>query len=90
MVELREFEPLTFCMPCSTIPSDGVALGPVTALQRGFDVWGSLARSGEIWRRWSLVWYWLAGPQVTGDLTTAIRIEDDLAKRTSEGRPADR
>src|SRR6266702_393547 len=48
-VELRGFEPLTFCMPCSTIPSEGVALGLVTAVQRGFDVWGSLARSGEIW-----------------------------------------
>ena len=32
-VELRGFEPLTFCMPCSTIPSDGVALGPVSANQ---------------------------------------------------------
>src|SRR6266702_2209589 len=48
-VELRGFEPLTFCMPCSTIPSEAVALGLVTAVQRGFDVWGSLARSGEIW-----------------------------------------
>jgi hypothetical protein len=32
-VELRGFEPLTFCMPCSTIPSDGVALGLVFAGQ---------------------------------------------------------
>jgi hypothetical protein len=29
MVELRGFEPLTFCMPCSRVSSDGVALGPV-------------------------------------------------------------
>ncbi len=28
--ELRGFEPLTFCMPCRTIPSDGVALDAVT------------------------------------------------------------
>ena len=60
LVELRGLEPLTFCMPCSTIPSEGVALGLVPALQRGFDVWGSLARSGEICGRWSLVWSWFA------------------------------
>jgi len=61
MVELRGFEPLTFCMPCSRVSSDGVVLGPVTAVQNGSDVWGSLARSGEIWRRWYLVWSWFAG-----------------------------
>jgi len=32
-VELRGFEPLTFCMPCMRVSSDGVALRPVTALQ---------------------------------------------------------
>jgi hypothetical protein len=37
-VELRGFEPLTFCMPCSTIPSGGVALGPVTAGQAEYGV----------------------------------------------------
>jgi hypothetical protein len=37
-VELRGFEPLTFCMPCSPIRSDGVALGPVAAVPGGFDV----------------------------------------------------
>ena len=61
-VELRGFEPLTFCMPCSRVSSDSVALGPVTALQSSFDVWGRLARSGGIWGRWSLVWSWFAGP----------------------------
>ena len=32
-MELRGFEPLTFCMPCMRVSSDGVALRPVTALQ---------------------------------------------------------
>ena len=58
MVELRGFEPLTFCMPCSMVSSDGVVLGLVTAVQSGSDVWGRLARSGEIWGRWYLVWSW--------------------------------
>ena len=49
IVELRGFEPLTFCMPCSRVSSDSVALGPVTAVQSGSNVWGRLARSGEIW-----------------------------------------
>src|SRR5215471_1170988 len=48
IVELRGFEPLTFCMPCSMVSSDGVALSPVTALQSRFGVWGRRARSGEI------------------------------------------
>ena len=39
----------TVCMPCSRVSSDHVVLGPVTAVQSGFDVWGRLARSGEIW-----------------------------------------
>jgi hypothetical protein len=48
-VELRGFEPLTFCMPCSRVSSDSVALRPVTALQSRSNVRGRLARSGEIW-----------------------------------------
>jgi hypothetical protein len=72
IVELRGFEPLTFCMPCSTIPSDGVALGPVSADQRGCGVWGRLARSGEIWGRWCLVWYWFAGPPGAPDFTDPV------------------
>ena len=46
-VELRGFEPLTFCMPCSRVSSDDVVLGPVTALQSSSNVWGRLARSGK-------------------------------------------
>jgi len=38
MVELRGFEPLTFCMPCSMVSSDGVALSLVTAGQATFGV----------------------------------------------------
>ena len=48
-MELRGFEPLTFCMPCSRVSSDSVVLGLVAAVQSGSDVRGRLARSGEIW-----------------------------------------
>jgi hypothetical protein len=58
-VELRGFEPLTFCMPCSRVSSDGVALRLVTAFQSDYRVWGGLARSGGIWGRWSLIWSWI-------------------------------
>jgi len=61
MVELRGFEPLTFCMPCRQVSSDGVVLGPIAALHGGSSVRGRLARSGEIWGRWYLVWSWFAG-----------------------------
>jgi hypothetical protein len=61
-VELRGFEPLTFCMPCSVVSSDSVALCPITALQSKVDVCGRLAQSGGIWGRWYLVWSWFAGP----------------------------
>jgi hypothetical protein len=60
-VELRGFESLTLCMPCSVVSFDGVALGPVLAFQSNFDVWGRLAQSGGIWWRWYLVWFWFAG-----------------------------
>jgi hypothetical protein len=39
------------CMPYSTIPSEEVALGPVTADQAGCGVWERLARSGVAWGR---------------------------------------
>jgi len=53
---------MTACMPCSTIPSDGVALGLVTAGQGSFDVWGRLTPSGKARGRWHLVWSWFARP----------------------------
>ena len=37
------------CHACR-VSSDSVVLGPVTAVQSGFGVWGRRARSGEIWR----------------------------------------
>jgi len=58
MVELRGFEPLTFCMPCSRVSSDGVALGPVPAGHQDCGVRGRRAVAGGIWRRWHLVWHW--------------------------------
>ena len=38
-----------------------VALRLVAALQSGSNVRGRLARSGEVWGRWSLIWSWLTG-----------------------------
>jgi hypothetical protein len=32
-VELRGFEPLTFCMPCTPVSSGGIASGRITAGQ---------------------------------------------------------
>jgi hypothetical protein len=37
-VELRGFEPLTFCMPWCVVSSDGVALGLVRAVESGYRV----------------------------------------------------
>jgi hypothetical protein len=64
-------------MPCSMVSSDGVALGLVAAVQGLFGVWGRLGRSGKIWWRWSLVWYWFVGLRVKGGSTMAIRMADD-------------
>jgi hypothetical protein len=47
-VELRGFEPLTFCMPCLAAPSDVIALGRITAGQEDICVWGRRALSGLI------------------------------------------
>ena len=55
-VELRGFEPLTFCMPCSWVSSDCVVLGPITALRSRSRVWRRLAWFVEIWGRRDLVW----------------------------------
>ena len=100
IVELRGFEPLTFCMPCSMVSSDGVALGPVTAVQSGCNVWGRLARSGVIWGRWSLVWSLLVGPPGQGrssygdadhDYSMTLAIDDRVlaTARFSEHAAAD-
>ena len=95
MVELRGFEPLTFCMPCSTIPSGAVVLGPVTALQSGLGVWGGRARSGEIGGRWDLVWSWLAGPPSQGKFIHGNPITEDAmsletGNRVVANRPVQR
>jgi hypothetical protein len=88
-VELRGFEPLTFCMPCSRVSSDDVALGPVAAVQSGPSVRGRLARSGEISGRWSLVGPGLPDLPVKGGSTMALRITHDmmtLGSTTTSGR----
>jgi hypothetical protein len=77
MVELRGFEPLTFCMPCSMVSSDGVALGPVTADQTGSGVWGRLAQSGGIWGRWDLVWSGFTGPPSSREVDRGNGITND-------------
>jgi hypothetical protein len=46
-VELRGFEPLTFCMPCLTVSSGNVGQGRVTARQSNGLVWVGLAASAE-------------------------------------------
>src|SRR5215471_526056 len=45
-------------MPCSTVSSDDVALGPVTADHQDRGVRGRRAVAGGIWGRWNLVWHW--------------------------------
>jgi len=77
-VELRGFEPLTFCMPCSRVSSDDVALGPAAAVQSDSNVRERLARSGEIWGRWYLVWHWFCRTARWGDTAMAIPITDDM------------
>jgi len=48
-VELRGFEPLTFCMPCLQVSSGGVSLGCVSARQGNGLVWQSLPASAVVW-----------------------------------------
>ena len=57
-VELRGFEPLTFCMPCLQVSSGGVSLGCVSARQGNGLVWQSLAASAVVWGRCHLVRHW--------------------------------
>jgi hypothetical protein len=72
-------------MPCSTIPSDGVALGPVTADQSGSDVWGRLARSGGTWGG---PWFGAGLPDlpVKGGSTMALRITHDTMTLEMDNR----
>jgi len=65
-----------FCMPCIPVSSDGVALGPVAAVQNGSNIRGRLARSGGIWARWSFVWSWIVGLPVNEGATVAARVTD--------------
>jgi hypothetical protein len=64
-------------LPCIPVSSDSVVLGLVAAGRSGFDVWGRLARSGEIRGRWQLVWSWSAGPPGLREVPPAIGITDD-------------
>jgi len=57
-VELRGFEPLTFCMPCLRFSSGGVSLDRVPARQGNGLVWQSLAASAVVWGRCHLVRHW--------------------------------
>jgi hypothetical protein len=60
MVELRGFEPLTFCMPCLPVQSGEVAGGRVTAGQAGSAVSLRLLASDLGWGHRHLVRHWLA------------------------------
>jgi hypothetical protein len=52
-------------------------LGLVAAFQSHCRVWGGLARSGGIWGRWYLVWYWFCRACRQTEIHYAIRITDD-------------
>ena len=86
MVELRGFEPLTCCMPCSMVSSDSVALGPVTAGQGGFDVWEGLARSGESGGVGPWFGPGLPDLPVKGGSTMALRITHDTMTLAMDNR----
>ncbi len=58
-VELRGFEPLTSCMPCLAVSSDGIALGRITAGQTDIGVWVRRAVSAVAWGRCHLICHWL-------------------------------
>ena len=60
-MELRGFEPLTFCVPCTPVLSDRVGLGPATAGQRSCCGWGRRVVAGGICGHWLWVWRCVSG-----------------------------
>jgi len=59
IVEIRGFEPLTFCMPFMAILSDGILLSRITAGQNDIGVWVRRAASAVAWMRCHLLCHWL-------------------------------
>ena len=59
LVELRGFEPLTSCMPCLPVPSDGVGLSLVIAGQKATNVWLRRIVSAIAWCSCHLACHWL-------------------------------
>src|SRR5215470_4840648 len=80
-------------MPCMLVSSDGVVLRPVAAVQGSSGVRGRPARSGEIWWRWSLVWYWTADCKVSGGRArfgfpqAPVDLLADVTIRAGQARP---
>lgn len=61
-------------MPCSTIPSEDVALGPVIVDQTWCGVWGRIARFGIAWAVVTLFVTWLAvAPRVASTASSCSR-----------------
>ena len=80
-MELRGFEPLTFCMPCIRDSSDGVAVGPVPAGHQDRGVRGRRAKAGGIWPRWHLIWHWIFGcARMIAQLKEQIGGTDSLSR----------
>ena len=76
----------TFCMPCSRVSSDEVALGLVSGGEGGFGVWGRRAGSGEIWRRWSLVWSWFGPVELALGWSLGLDASPRMKKPAPTGR----
>jgi hypothetical protein len=97
-VELREFGPLTFCMPRTPVSTKAVALGPIISGQSSARVRGRRSGSGETWGGWLWVWLWFLSlhpeggshcrPAITGVQTDLVEVGTAKAARplsTGEG-----
>ncbi len=67
-VELRGFEPLTFCMPCTVVSSEAVPLSLVLAVQGVTTVRGRRAGSGGTCARSHLLSHWFSDLPSQGGL----------------------
>jgi hypothetical protein len=63
----KGFEPLTFCMPCTTDSSEAASLGLILAGQGVTAVCDRQAGSGGIWGRSHYVSHWSSGSPKPGE-----------------------
>jgi hypothetical protein len=73
-VELRGFEPLTFCMPCMPVSSEGIVLGRITAGRSDIGVWVRRAASAVAWMRCHLLCHWLGVISLLDAASTPVPI----------------